>query len=159
MLQTKFKLIRNMNNFNAKENYADFSALPFPAINRFEDSDDQLAVLNRLILDCFYRNPPLKKTKFTRLPAPRMKEIDVIVLQNKDHKYRLLVHGSRSKENWTNFRNYKNELKKKIENTKSSFYKTVLTLKNTKEILKIVRRVLNLNEKALNAHINVSRNI
>ena len=100
------------------------------------------------------QNSPLRRTKFTRPPAPRMKEIDIITLQNKSHKYRLFPRNSPSEDNWTNFRITRNELMKKIKNKKTSFYKSILTLKNTKEIWKIVHRVLNPSGKTPNAYTN-----
>ena len=104
--QTRFDYIRNMKNFNAKEYYTDFSIFPFSTICSFDDLVDQLAFLNRLILDCTNQHAPQKRAKFTRPPAPWMKELEIIALQN-----------------WTNFRNIRNQLKKKIKNTKSLFHK------------------------------------
>ena len=53
---------------NTKEYYTSklFSTLPFST----DDPDDQLAMQNKLILDCIDRHTPLKRTKFTRPPAP-----------------------------------------------------------------------------------------
>ena len=100
------------------------------------------------------QNSPLRRTKFTRPPALRMKEIDIIALQNKSHKYRLFPRNSPSEDNWTNFWITRNELMKKIKNKKSSFYKRILTLKNKEEIWKIVYRVLNPSGKTPNAYTN-----
>ena len=76
--QTKYKYIRNMNNFNLK----DFSTLPFSTVYSFDNPDDQLAMLSKLILDCIDRHAPLKRTKFTRLPAPWMKQLDLLNYKN-----------------------------------------------------------------------------
>ena len=73
LFQTRYKYIRNMRNFNIKEYYADFSTLPFSTVYSFENPDDQLAMLNKLILDCIDRHAPLRRTKFTRPRAPWMK--------------------------------------------------------------------------------------
>ena len=56
---------------------------------------------------------PLKRTKFTRRPAPWIKQLDIIELQKQRNKYRFLAHSIPSKENWMNFRNAGNRLKKK----------------------------------------------
>ena len=129
-----------MKNFNTKEYYTDFSTLPFSTVYSFDNPDDQLAVLNKLILDCIDRHAPLKRTKFTRPPAPWTKQLDIIELQKQRDKYRFLAHNIPSKENWINFRNARNKLKKKIKDTKTAFYKKILTSKNTNEIWKIVHR-------------------
>ena len=70
-----------MRNFNIKEYYADFSTLPFSTVYYFENPDDQLAMLNKLILDCIDRHAPLKRKKITRPPPPWMKQLEIIELQ------------------------------------------------------------------------------
>ena len=102
-----------MNNFNTKEYYTNFSTLPFSTVYSFDNPDDQLAMLNKLVLDCTDRYAPLKTTKFTRTPAPWMKQLDIIELQKQRDKYRFLAHNRPSKENWKIFRNTRNKEKKK----------------------------------------------
>ena len=87
---------------------------------------------NKLILDCIDCHAPLKKAKFTRPPAPWMKQLDIIQLQKQRDKYRFRAHNIPSKENWINFRNARNKLKRKIKDTKTAFYKKILTSKNSK---------------------------
>ena len=48
--QTRYKYIRNMKKFNTKEYYTVFSTLPFSTVYSFDNPDDQLAMLNKLIL-------------------------------------------------------------------------------------------------------------
>ena len=72
-----------------------------------------MAILNKLILDCIDRHAPPKRTKFTRPPAPWMKQQDIIELQKHCNKYRFLAHNKPNKENWINFSNARNKLKKK----------------------------------------------
>ena len=109
-----------MKNFNTKEYYADFSTVPFLTVYSFVNADDQVAMLNTLILDCIDRHAPLKRTKFTRPPAPWMKQLDIIELQKQRDKYRFLAHNIPSKGNWTNFRNVRNKLTKKNKRHKNS---------------------------------------
>ena len=71
--QTRYKYIKNIKNFNTKEYYTDFSTLPFSTVYSFDNPYDQLAMLNKLILDCIDRHAPLRRTKFTRPRAPWMK--------------------------------------------------------------------------------------
>ena len=108
-----------MNNFNTKEYYTNFSTLPFSTVYSFDNPDDQLAMLNKLILDCIDRHAPLKTTKFTRTPAPWMKQLDIIELQKQRDKCRFLAHNIPSKENWIIFRNTRNKLKKKKRHERS----------------------------------------
>ena len=136
-----------MKNFNTKEYYTDFSTLPLSTVYSFDNPDDQLAMISKLILDCIDRHAPLKKTKFTRWPAPWMKQLDIIELQKQRDKYRFLAHNIPSKANWINFRNARNKLKKNNKRHKTAFYKKILTSKNSKEIWKIVHRIVSLSEK------------
>ena len=82
-----------------------------------------------------------------------MKELDIIELQKQGDKYRFLAHNIPSKEKWKNFRNARNKLKK-IKDTKTAFYKKILTLKNSNELWKIVHRILNPSDKTLEADTN-----
>ena len=72
---------------NNKEYYADFSTLPFSTVYGFDNPDNQLAMLNKLILDCIDRHASLKRTKFTRPLAAWMKQLDIIELQKQRDKY------------------------------------------------------------------------
>ena len=81
------------------------------------------------MLDYIDRHVSLKRTKFTRPPAPWMKQLDIELLKQRD-KYRFLAHNMPSKEKWINFRNSRNKLKKRIKDTKTTFYKKILALKN-----------------------------
>ena len=87
-----------MKNFNTKEYYTDFSNLPFLTVYSFDNPEDQLAVLNKLILDCTDRHAPLKRPKFTTPPVPWMKELDIFELQKQRDKYRFLAHNIPTKE-------------------------------------------------------------
>ena len=80
--------------------------------------------------------------------------IDIIELQKQRDKQRFLAYNIPSKENWINFGNTRNKLKKKIKDTKAAFYKKTLTSKNSKEIWKIVHRILNPSDKTLEADTN-----
>ena len=142
-----------MNNFNTKEYYTNFSTLPFSTVYSFDNPGDQLAMLNKLVLDCTDRYAPLKTTKFTRTPAPWMKQLDIIELQKQRDKYRFLAHNRPSKENWKIFRNARNKEKKK-KDIKTALYEKILTSKNSKEIWKIFHRILNPSNKTLEADTN-----
>ena len=48
--------------------------------------------------------------------------IDIIELQKQRNEQRFLAYNIPSKENWINFRNIRNKLKKKIKDTKAAFY-------------------------------------
>ena len=75
-------------------------------------------------------------------------------ITKKRYIYRFLAHNIPSKENWINFRNARNKLKKNNKRHKTAFYKKILTSKNSKGIWKIVHRILNPSDKTLEADTN-----
>ena len=75
-----------MRHFNIKEYIDDFGTLQLSLVYDFEDPNEQLDILSKLMLECIERHAPLVKTKFTQLPAPRMKQLDIANLQNKTEK-------------------------------------------------------------------------
>ena len=58
----------------------DFQQLPLNLIYSFDDPDDQVAMLNKLIIDCINIHTPLKRVKLTRLIAPWMHDSKIIEL-------------------------------------------------------------------------------
>ena len=94
-------------------------------------------MLNKVMLDYVDRHVSLKRTKFTRPPAPWMKQLDIIELQKQRDKFRFLPHSIPNKENWINFRNGRNKLKKKNKRQKNSI------LQENSNIAKIKRNLEN----------------
>ena len=82
-----------------------------------------------------------------------MKQLDIANLQKKWDNYRYLAHHSPTEENWAKFRDIRNKLKSKIKETKTAFYKKISS-KNSKEIWKVVHRILKPNDNTLKVHSN-----
>ena len=57
---------------------ADFKLLPTSIVFGFDDPNDQIAMLNKLMTDCIADHAPLKKVKFTLPSAPWMKEPELV---------------------------------------------------------------------------------
>ena len=53
--------------------FADFKLLPTSLVFGFDDPNDQIAMVNKLITDCTADHAPIKKVRFTRPPASWMK--------------------------------------------------------------------------------------
>ena len=66
-----------MKHFNIEDYMDDFKTLPLALVYSFEDPNEQLDTLNNLILEFIERHAPLIKTKFTHLPVPWMKQLDI----------------------------------------------------------------------------------
>ena len=70
-----FKFIRNLKHFDLETYINDFKTLPFATMYSFNETDDQLDTLNKLILSVIDKHAPFVRTKFTRPPAPWIKSI------------------------------------------------------------------------------------
>ena len=64
-----------MKQFYLKTYISDFNTLPFATVYSFNETDDQLDTLSKLILSVIDKHAPFVKTKFTRPPAPWIKSI------------------------------------------------------------------------------------
>ena len=65
-----------MKDFDLQTYINDFKRLTFATVYSFnEETDDQLDTLNKLIFSVTDKLQPLVKTKFTRPPAPCMKDM------------------------------------------------------------------------------------
>ena len=68
--------------------------------------------------------------------------------------YRYLAHHSPTQENWAKFRDIRNKFKSKIKETKTAFYKKIFSSKNSREIWKVVHRILKPNDNTLKVDTN-----
>ena len=147
--QTSARYIRNMKHFSIKDYMDDFKTLQLALVYCTEDPNEQLDTVNNLILECIEQHALLVKTKFTYPPAPWMKQLDIADLQKKRDNCRYLAHYSSTEENWVKFRDIRNKLKSKMKEIKTAFCKKILSSKNSKEIWKVVHRILKPNDNTL----------
>ena len=140
--QPRYKFVRDLK---------DFSQLPLSTVYSFDDQDDQVETLNKLITDCLSHHAPIKRTKFTRPPAPWMKRLDIVNLQKKRNELRTTAHRTQTESDWELFRNTRNELKYKIKIVKRTFYKKALASKNSKTIWRTIYRILKPNPERCTA--------
>ena len=120
----------------------------------FNNPDDQLETLSKIILECIERHASLKKTKFTHPTAPWMKDPDIVALQNQRYKLRYKAHSKRTRSAWGAYRKTRNEIKQKINATRTLFYTNFLNSKNTKIIWKVIHRILNPKSTTLEGYVN-----
>ena len=149
--EIRHKFIRNLEHFNLETYINDFKALPFATVYSFNETDDQLDTLNKLILSVIDKHAPLVKTKFTRPPAPWMKDIKINNLQRERDHWRYEAYKNPTDENWETYRESRNKIKKAIKEKKTQFYRKVLSSKNNKEIWKVIHRILNPNMNTLHS--------
>ena len=71
----------NLKNFELKKYVQNFKVLPISLIYSFDDPNDQLDTLNKLILKRINEHAPLMKSKFRGPTAPWMKDFEINKLQ------------------------------------------------------------------------------
>ena len=76
--------------------FVTFKNYPLYIIYSMKDPDLQVSYLNTLITDCLNKHAPLKCVKVTRPPAPWMKELDIVQLQQECRDLRLAAHQDSS---------------------------------------------------------------
>lgn len=157
----RYKVIRDYRKFNLREFVNDFSYIPLNVVYALADPREQLALFNKLILDCIENHAPLTKFKLSRPPAPWMKDLQINALQQERNRLRKAAHTTQLSTDWTLFRNVRNKLKKCINETKCSFYRKALSSKRPKEVWNVINRILHPNNKTikhdpenLNNHFN-----
>ena len=80
-----------------------------------------------------------------------MKDIKINKLQRQRDHRRHEAHKNPTYENRGTYRKSRNKIKKAIKEKKTQFYRKVLSSKNSKEIWKVIHRILNPNMSTLQA--------
>ena len=80
-----------------------------------------------------------------------MKDIKINKLQRQRHHWRHEAHKNPTDENWGTYRESTDKIKKAIKGKKTQFYRKLLSLKNSKQIWKVIHRILNPNMNTLQA--------
>ena len=150
--EIRYKFIRNLKHFDLETYINDFMALSFATVYSFNETDDQLDTLNKLILSVIDKHAPLVKTKFTRPRAPWMKDIKTNKLQRERGHWRHEAHKNPTDENRGTYRESRIKIKKAVKEKKIQFYRKVLSSKNSKEIWKVIHRILYPNMSTLQLH-------
>ena len=117
--QPRYKFVRGEKPFNLENYINDSSQLPLSTVHSFDDSDDQVETLNKLITDCFSRLASIYCTTFR-------------------------THRTQTESDWELFRNTRNDMKYKIKRAKITFYKKALASKNSRTIWRTIYRILKL---------------
>ena len=153
--EPRYKVIRDMRNFNLSTYVADASTLPFNLVYATDCTDDSLSTLNHLLFECIERHAPLKRIKVTRPQAPWMKDLQINDLQQSCHEKRTTAHRTQSDSDWNEFRDARNALKRKIKHTKKTFYRRLLSSKKPKEVWRLIHRILNPTKSVINIQPSV----
>ena len=145
------KSIHHISSNICKNKVLHLDVLPFAAVYSFNDTDDQLDTLNKLILSIIDKHAPFLKTIFSRPSAPWIKDIKINKLQHEQDYWRHEVHKNPIDKKCATYRESRNKIKKAIKEKKTQFYRKVLSSKNSKEIWKVIHRIFNPSMSTLQA--------
>ena len=112
--EPRFKIIRDMKNFELQSYVNDAAMLPYNMVYATDSANDTLDSLNKLLLSCIERHAPLKRIKITRPQAPWMKDLVIGDLRRTCRDKRYTAHQTQSIRDWNEFRDARNNLKQKI---------------------------------------------
>ena len=91
-----------------ENNVTNFQQLPLNLVYSFDDPDDQVAMLKKLITDCINIHSLLKRVKLTRPVAPWMHHSQIIELQKKLASQRETYRNHGTSINSKNYLNTRN---------------------------------------------------
>ena len=141
--EPRYKYIRNERSFILNDYLNDFRHLPLNVVYGLEDVNEKLSIFNELITTCIDKHAPIERVKITRPSSPWMKDLNITELQRKRNLLRQLQSENRNdQEILKELRKVRNELKKKINTTKKTFLRKLLSNKNSSETWKVINKVL-----------------
>ena len=147
--QKQYKCVRDEKNLDMNKYILDFNQLPTSLIYAFDEPNDKILVLNKLVNQCISEHAPIKRTKFTRSPAPWVKDLEISgnVLHNLQTKSLDLNHSDLTVRQ--NYRTARNHYKKQLDRKIISFLRKALGSRNPKEVWETVYRILDPPKKCL----------
>ena len=80
--QKRYKYVRDEKGLDMSKYILDFKQLPTSLVYAFDDPDDKVKILNKLVSQCITEHAPTKRTKFTRPPAPWLKDPEISNAKN-----------------------------------------------------------------------------
>ena len=154
--ERRYKYVRNEKNLDLNKFVDDFNQLPTSLVYSFDDPDDQISTLNKLITDCITEHAPTKRVKFTRPPAPWMNDPEIISAKNTLEHLRTTSRDANHTDSniRETYREARNTYKKSITSKKSAFIKKTLSSKNSKEVWETVHRIINPPKKRIKLNPN-----
>ena len=106
--QPRYKFLRNEKTFDMNSYLSEFQQLPLNLVHSFDDSQDQVWIFNKLVVDCINTQAPLRKVKRTRPVAHWMNDPKIANLQKDLDTQRTIPHNHKSSSNHTNYQNTRN---------------------------------------------------
>ena len=118
----------------------------------FDEPDDQVTILNKLVLDCIEKHAPIKRVRLTRPVAPWMKDESIVNLKTQLEHHRHKASVSKEENHRKNYQVTPNKLRNIIKTTKATFLRKVMSPKNPKEVWSKVNRMLTKQQICIKHH-------
>ena len=93
--EQRYKYIRSEKDLDINSYVSDFRELPLNLVYAFDEPDDQVTILNKLILDCIEKHAPIKRIRLTRPVAPWMKDESIVNLKTQLEHHRHKARASK----------------------------------------------------------------
>ena len=119
--EQRYKYIRSKKDIDVNPYVSDFRELPLNLVYAFDEPDDQVTILNKLVLDCIEKHAPIKRVRLTRPVAPWMKDESIVNLKTQLEHHRHKASVSKEENDRKNYQVTQNKLKKTIKTTKAVF--------------------------------------
>ena len=108
----------------------------------FDEPDNQVTILNKLVLDCIKKHATIKRVRLTRPVAPWMKDESVVNLETQLEHHRHKASVSKEENDRKNYQVTRNKLKKTTKTTKAAFLRKAMSSKYPKKVWSTVNRIL-----------------
>ena len=79
--EQRYKYFCNEKDIDINSYLSDFRELPLNLVHAFDEPDDQVTILNKLIFDCIEKHAPIKRVRLTRPVAQWMKDESIVNLK------------------------------------------------------------------------------
>ena len=75
------KYIRSEKDIDINRYVSDFRELPLNLVYAFDEPDDQVTILNKLVLNCIEKHAPIKRVRLTQPVVPWIKDESIVNLK------------------------------------------------------------------------------
>ena len=131
--EQRYKYIRSENNIDINSYVSDFRELPLNLVYAFDEPDDQVTILNKLVFNCIEKYAPIKRVRLTRPVAPWMKEESIVNLKTPLEHHRHKASVSKEENDRKNYQVTPNKLRNIIKLPKRHFYERLCHQKTQKK--------------------------
>ena len=128
--EPRYKYIRDERQVDMNQYVNDFSKLPLSLVYGFEEPEDQISTLNKLLTDCLESHAPTRRVKLSRPIAPWIKDPTIVSDLQELELSRIKSRNSKNLKEHQKYLEDKKQYKKIVKDQKNSFLRKSLSSKN-----------------------------